>query len=278
MADAEVFEEILATEYDLIDSYVRRELTEGERQEFERRYFTSPERREKVEFARTLSQVSTLARRSAQVQEISPWKRVRAAFSVHQAMPLWALAAAVVVIVVSGSWLMVQNQRLRVGLQHALSGQTELRREEDTLRQHIAEFEETSKTQVHENQQRSEVAKLETPMGPDVTLRLAPGMARGNGEPQKTLVIPPTTSRVRLQLMLDQDEYKIYKAVLLTAEGKEVLRGEALQSHSIGGSVVVWPLPAHSIPPGDYIVQLTGQLAPGSLEDVASYSFRVLRR
>jgi anti-sigma-K factor RskA len=277
LADADVFEGMLATENDLIDAYVRGELSEGERQKFEAAYFTSPERRQKVEFARSLSQVSTLARQSVQVQGISPRKGVWAAFSVQRAIPQWALAAAVVVIVMSATWLMVENQRLRNGLQQAQAGQAELLREEDAQRQQIAELERNPKDQVQENRQGSEVARLEPLSGPDVTLSLTPGTARDTGEPQKTLVLSPAASRVRLQLVLDSDEYKTYEAVLLTAEGKEVARGKALRSRSIdGNAAIAWRLPAHSIHAGDYIVQLAGQLATGSQEDLQPYTFRVL--
>jgi anti-sigma factor RsiW len=279
LTDAEVFEEFVAIENDLIDAYVRGELTEGERRKFEAEYFKSPQRRERVEFARALRQVSALAMQAVPTQTASLWEKVRAAFSVPHRMPQWALAAAALVMVASGSWLMVQNQRLRVALQQSLAQQAELRREEDTLRQHIAELEGNAKDQTHQNQQGSEVAKLETPMGLEVTFGLTPGVARGSGGPQNTLILPTTASRLRLQLMLDRDEYKTYEGVLLTAERKEVLRGKALQSHSTGGSAAVtWRLPADSIHSGEYIVQLTGQPATGGPEDVESYSFRVVRR
>jgi hypothetical protein len=279
LTDADVFEEMLATENDLIDAYVRGELSENERMKFEAAYLRSPQRREKVEFARTLSQVSALARQPVQVQEISLRKKMWAAFSVQRAIRQWALAAAVVVIAMSAAWLMVQNQRLRAGLRQAQAGQAELRREEDALRQQIAGLEGNPRDQAQENRQGSEVARLEPLSGPDVTLRLTPGAIRDTAEPQKTLLLPPATSGVRLQLMLDSDEYKTYEAVLLTAEGKEVARGKALQSRPVGGNAaVVWRLPAHSIPAGEYIVQLTGQLAAGSQEDLQPYTFRVLRR
>jgi hypothetical protein len=52
-----------------------------------------------------------------------------------------------------------------------------------------------------------------------------------------------------------------------------------LHSHSIdGNAVVTWRLSANSIRSGDYILQLTGRTAAGSMEDLESYNFRVLRR
>ncbi len=272
--DGEMFEALLATESDLIDAYVRGELTDDERQRFEVEYFKSSERRERVEFSRVLKQLS-----EAEGQVFSPWKSAWATLSTPQEMPRWVLAVGIAVIVGSGLWLTVQDQRLRVGLQQALSGQAELRREEDALRQHIAEIEGNAKDMVHEGPQSPEVAELEAPMRPNVTFRLTPGIVRGVGASQRTLLLPSTTSHVLLQLLVDRDEYGLYDAVLLDADGKEILRAKALQSRSINGSAVVdWRLPAASIRSGDYIVQVAGQNPNGSLEDVDSYSFRVLRR
>jgi polyhydroxyalkanoate synthesis regulator phasin len=276
LADAELFEELASTENDLVDSYVRGELTGGEGRRFELEYFRSPQRREKVEFARALNQVSTLEQ---QAGRSSLWNKIGSVFSVQHRMPQWALVAAAIVVLASGSWLMLQNQQLRTGLQQALAGQADLRREKDTLRQQIADIEGNPKDQILENQQGSEVSKLNPPMGSEVTLRLTPGIARGAGDQQKVLFLPPSASSVHLQLILDQDEYKIYEAALLTPEREEVSRGKALQSRSIRGRAVVsWRFPAHSIRSGDYIVQLTGRTAIGSQENVGSYSFRVLRR
>jgi hypothetical protein len=283
LADGEVFEELLAIENDLIDAYVRGELTEDERKRFEIEYLTSLDRRNKVEFARALHHASALERQLAQTQVISLPKRVKAVFFAQRRIPQWALVAAVGLISASGSWLIIQNIRLRVDLQQALAAQASLRREEGALRQRIAD-QANPRYPVQESQQGSEIAKLETPGQMVETLRLNPGTVRSVGELQKTLTLLPTTSQVQIQLVLDRDEYPRYKAVLSTAEGKEVFREKSLQSSPIdrnpihGGAMVAWRLPAHLIPPGDYIVLLTGQLANGNEEDVASYGFSVLRR
>jgi hypothetical protein len=279
LSDAELFEELANTENDLVDSYVRGELSGGEGRRFELEYFKSPQRREKVDFARALNQVSALEQRAVAGQSRSVWNKIWSVFSVQQRMPQWSLVAAAIVVLASGSWLMLQNQQLRVGLHQALVGQADLRREKDNLRPQIAEIEGNHKDQIHENNQGSEVSKLNTPVGSEVTLRLTSGIARGSGAQQKTLVLPPGASSVQLQLMLNQDEYQIYEAILMTPEREEVSRGKALQSRRIrGGAVVSWRFPAHSVHPGDYIVQLTGRTAIGSQEDVGSFSFRVLRR
>src|SRR5215472_12714613 len=50
---------IEAAEADLIDAYVREDLPPAERSQFESRFFTSSQRRKKVEFARALERVAS---------------------------------------------------------------------------------------------------------------------------------------------------------------------------------------------------------------------------
>src|SRR5262245_384081 len=57
-ADADYLSSLEATEADLIDAYVRGELSQSDRRSFEFRFLTSPERRRKVEFARALATIA----------------------------------------------------------------------------------------------------------------------------------------------------------------------------------------------------------------------------
>src|SRR5512132_4115643 len=54
-ADADYLGVLEAAEADLIDTYVRGELSQPDRRSFEFRFLTSPQRRSKVEFARALA-------------------------------------------------------------------------------------------------------------------------------------------------------------------------------------------------------------------------------
>ena len=56
-SDQDVLQEILAVESDLIDEYARGELSDSQRRQFEGRFLTSAERRQKVEFARAFAKV-----------------------------------------------------------------------------------------------------------------------------------------------------------------------------------------------------------------------------
>src|SRR5215467_4507664 len=57
-ADPDYLAAVEAAEADLIDAYVRGELSEPDRRQFERLFLLSSERRKKVEFAKALAQVA----------------------------------------------------------------------------------------------------------------------------------------------------------------------------------------------------------------------------
>ena len=176
---------------------------------------------------------------------------------------------------------MVQNQRLRSNLQQALTGQAELRREQESLRQQIAQLEGNSKDRAHQKQE-SEVAKLEAPVGSEITLSLVPGIARSVLRLQNVLELPPISSLVRLQLMLDRDEYLNYHAILRTAEGEDnQVDLRKLKSQLVGNKqrAVLLVLSSDSLETGDYVVTLAGSNgARGAEEEVEAYTFRAVRK
>src|SRR4026208_750171 len=61
-ADADYLSDLEATEADLIDAYVRGELSQSDRRSFELRFLTSPERRRKGAVARALATVTPEAK------------------------------------------------------------------------------------------------------------------------------------------------------------------------------------------------------------------------
>ena len=101
-ADADLLEELQATERDVIDCYVQGEL-KGERKErFEARFLTSPQRRRRVQFAYTLSEPGTT---SANVHPAvaSPFPApVQGPLPYQSTSPPWTgiLAAAASILVV----------------------------------------------------------------------------------------------------------------------------------------------------------------------------------
>src|SRR5215471_14273682 len=64
-SDSTYMDALEAAEADLIDAYVRDELSQAERRGFESRFLASPHRRSKVEFARDLARIAEESRAAA---------------------------------------------------------------------------------------------------------------------------------------------------------------------------------------------------------------------
>jgi hypothetical protein len=272
-ANSDMFEELLAAENDLIDCYVRGELNELDRKKFEKQFLSSPQRHARVEFARALNQVS---HQTADAKKTFRWGKVWAYRSGRYLISRWALAGVALVIVAAGSWLIVQNQRLRGELQQAQAKEVDLERSEDTLRQQIGSLQTNPVTQRQESQSGSDVAKMEKPF-PDVTLRLTSDMARGGGR-QNTLTLPSGGLWVRLELVVDRDEYASYQAFIKTVDGTEIEHVEGLRSQKTGAErVVVARFPSKLIRSGDYIVTLNGS-GNANTDATQAYSLRVVRK
>lgn len=272
-ADTDRFEELVGVENDLIDSYVRGTLSDSERRQFEEHYANLPERRARIDFAKALSQAAPKEKESIAAHKASPWRLFQSYFQISRPQLQWALVSAAVLLV--GVLLGLQNYRLRRELQGAQASANQLRRQQDALRKQIAKPGVQSQ-QAPESEQGNQVARLEPPA--DLTFRLGPHERGAVG--QGDLVIPQNRPSVRLEMVLERDEYETYEAVLLPPDQKkEVLRGNALRSHSIGGRAVVsWRFQSNSIQSGDYVVRLNGKTAAGTEENVESYSLRVVHK
>jgi len=237
--DNEYLEELSAAEDELIDSYVRGDLSEPERTRFEQHFLAASERRQKLSFAEALHRyvkVSALA-------EVQPatfsgqrplvWKRFIPA-SLHTQNPLLglSLAAALVIVIVGASWLIVRN--------------------------------------VWHDQYK------EGPDSATLAITLRPGLQRDTGE-IKRVTIATDVSTVQLQLELSRDEYQSYHALVQTDEGREVLSADKLKPESLAnGRVVTVSLRARLLVRGDYQIKLSGLDPSGQFEDVGKYHFRVI--
>lgn len=113
-----------------------------------------------------------------------------------------------------------------------------------------------------------------------VSFDLTPGLARGGGA--NTLAVPGNAAYVLLQLNLDADSaHESYSAVIETASGREVWRADTVKPRGAAGArgaVKLPAVPARDLPPGDYVLLLSGKRPDGRLEGVADYSFKVTKK
>jgi hypothetical protein len=217
------------------------------------------------------------------------------------------------VLVLGGSWLIVDTVRLRNQVEQLQAERGESQRREQELLQHIAglsqESERVTELSAQLKRERNERRRLEQqvaeqrrrneesaqlllelqhlafspkPAPPRDSFALFPGRTRTN-----RFVIPQDVDSVQLRLYLPavaarvSDPPSRYRAVVRTAEGNEVWSQDGLEAQRTGlreEAIVILDLPTPILPEGDYIITLSRRSASGDFEDVGSYQFSVVRK
>ena len=142
-ADDEAYQELVALEDELRYEYARGGLTPEQRVSFERRFLRTPEDREKVDLAQAVLNKAHEVRREAEQAIVvartpeartSWWQRIAELFTIGSPVMQVGVAAASMLLLTGGSWLVVQNVRLqhRIG---ALEAQQRVERQRMIARQ-----------------------------------------------------------------------------------------------------------------------------------------------
>jgi anti-sigma factor RsiW len=259
MRDVEYRELMRAVEDDLIDEYVRGELSAEQRSLFEKQFTSEPHRARKVELARALTKALGEGRRVSEPQPkplTFPVPRRPASSNALR----YALAAAALVIITVGVWLATESRRSRPGVQQPQTAEQ------------IPQPEQTPQTAPDERTDRP------APQLSIATFVLAPGLTR-DAAGDRTFVIPEGTQIVRLRLPLDKgDEYPAYRAELNTASGNSVWKGDQLRSQpEAAGQSLVLDVPADLLRSDRYELALTG-INKDIVEDIGYYYFGFVRK
>ena len=108
---------------------------------------------------------------------------------------------------------------------------------------------------------------------------LTPGQVKVIGGREMIVVDVPTgTDLVRLQLAIGATSSQSYHVSLLTDTGKEIFTESGLQAESTAtGNFVSVNVPSSILGRGDYRLKLAARTPVNQLEEVATYSFRVIR-
>ena len=301
-SDKEFLASITAVENDLIDEYVREELPETTRRRFETRFLASEGRRKRVEFARALvhltDELRVTEKGTPRVAAASvSWRDALAAFinGLNPAAKI-ALAAATLVVLLGGAWLITQtltlrNQLTQLQAQHQSqqSDRQTLERQVDAERRRNEELaaqlnqEKQQRAQTDESLRRlTETVNQQTPETPRsiiASLTLMPGIARG-ATTQPRLVLPANATVAQLQIGIDPEEtYQSYGVDLRTVAGRPVWTRDSLPARSARGSRSIrLTLPASALIPGQYELRLKGKTEANVVEDVGFYYFEVMKQ
>jgi hypothetical protein len=290
-ADKDYLALVTAVENDLIDEYVRQELSPTERQQFERQFLASAERRKRVEFAKVLARVPE----RTVVSETAKWSwrdSLYALISGLNPAAKIAFAAVMLLLIVGGAWLLTATVRLRSQLtqlqaqnqarQNELQQQVEAeRRRNEELNARLTQEQQQREQSEESLQKLSETGDATNPPPRPViaALTLLPGLSRGGGD-KASLVMPEDARLVRLQIGIDPNEpYKTFAVELRTAAGRQVWTRENLTARTRGKArAVSLTLPASALKSGDYELRLSGRREGGESEDVGFYYFDVKKR
>jgi hypothetical protein len=262
IANDEFAERLRAVEDDLVDSYIRGELSGDSLDRFQSHYLASPYRREKVRFAESLL---TLCDRAPAAPRQSERTARRWWLS-----PAWTFAAAACLMLLAGGYLIYDNSRLRDQLTRAQLDREALQKSHRDLQRQIQE----------QRQPPAEAPGNRPPApGPGSFMALVlPPQTRGSG-PLSAIALPPEADQAMLQLELDPGAFDSYQAVLKDpATGRILWRSAKLKAASGRESkLVAVSLPGSLLKTQNYSLDLFGVPRAGAGEWLGSYAFRVIR-
>ena len=286
------FEELEIAEDELVDSYVRNELSHGDRKRFEDAVRVSARLSERVTFARLFSERTAIGvdRKPLPVTPSSPWynfifgqsvpgqRSLRFAFTV-------SLILLIAGLVLTVSWFKLRdaNQNLTAERTRIEKEQADLRLQLDSQKSQMHELASELQTEINERQSQEKLveelqAKSNIPKGSTALIALVAGTARG-GSGANHLVINKNTTLVKLTMNLGPAEYPMYGVSITTPEGNVVYRTRKLRSpEKSGNTTITVQFGAGLLSAGDYIIRVQGFSQSGATEPAADYSLRVEKR
>ena len=262
-ADDAEFEEIEIAEEELIDRYVRGELSTSDRAAFEQTVTRSPRLMERVEFAKLFAGKLRVA--EAQPKKAKWWEGL---FGFSQA-PRLAFAFSILLVLIAGGVLLVGWWQLRAESRRLAAQQAALDQRQRELDQQAQNRPTPTETPVP---QESQEPAPQT--GAVLPFTLFPGSTRSTSG-SSNLHIVPGTSEVRLTLNLRDTDYSSYRVTLNSPDRQNILSQSGLKPRiTKNRAVVTFRVPSQRLPQGDYYITLFGEPANESVDD---YSFRVIR-
>ena len=276
-----------AVENDLVDAYVRGELSGETLERFKSSYLASMNRREKVRFAEALlalegrtapvtkptaSAIRPSSPRPAEDYSQQPSRRKF--LTVPRLVPQWALAA-MVLILLAGSFLLIDNQHLRKQARETEGERIARDQHEQQLLTQLADLRASNAGALKElkdtSQSPTNLDQLKT-----VSLLLQPEM-RGAGRVE-TLHLRRGTDLVVLLLVLESDDFPTYRIVLKDPATNQILwRSTDLKSASAGkNKAVSIGFRASLLKERNYLAELTGIAPSGTSEFISAYPFRAM--
>ena len=279
--DQEKFEEVWATENDLVDRYVRGRLSRRERELFERNYLQSPKHRERVAISRKLLEAADSQEAESVVapRVIPPAQSRLMEILNGLRRPQFLLPATAFLLLLSAlSWTALERSRLNEELGRARSQLSDQqRREREIAGQLAAEREQSGRL-------KSELDRLLETLAPKppqsrpslLSFLLRPILSpRGGSADQQQITIPRGTDLVRLRMEIAKGDSRRFQASIRAVGGSQVWSQRSIKP---GSGAIAVNVPADKLPMNDYILTLSATTSTGETEEINRYAFRILRK
>lgn len=281
IADDEFAWHLAAVENDLVDVYVRGEMSGDSLEQFTKFYLSTPKRLEKLQFAKTLLRLNEESSAEAvwAVPQTPPKRKPSSErtasgwFRVPRLGLQWGFAGAAFVMLFVAGYLFQENQRLR-------GQETEVRSQQAALDQRTQELERQLGDQRSANAGMMEELErlresLPGPRALNIVAALLLPQTRGAGR-LATVSLAKGTDQVDLRLQLESDEFPVYRVALKDpATNQMIWRSTKLKAKPEGeAKAVSITLPAGLLKQQNYILELNGVSASGTAEFLSSYPIK----
>ncbi len=274
-----------AVENDLVDSYVRGELSGDNLAQFKISFLSTPKRLQKLEFAEALSsfiaKTTTAAAhagpaRTSPREESStglfPWRLLsgrRLAFK-------WGFAAGTLGLLFVAGYLLVDNARLRKQMSEARGSHTAFESREQELQRQLND-QSAATAEMAKELERLSASQPNLDQLKTLSALLLPP-TRGAGS-IPTVSVPRGIDLVVFFLTLEADDFHAYRVGLKDPATNQTLwHSGDLKALSNGATrTVSISLAARLLKQQNYVIELTGLSARGTAELMASYALKVVR-
>jgi hypothetical protein len=275
--DDEEFEHLLAEEEDLIDAYVRGDLSPAERRKLKNALRFDFRHAPRLSFAEILAERARAATPSlAPVRPLLGWAT----------WPFWKSALAfggmaVILLLTVAFWFLAQRRLERdlAGLKSELDRLVQLQQQQrEQLSEMVSKTEQLASSIEQNRTVEKEQPRADVSPEPKIALATLKRSARGQGLPSQ-LLLTPDTERVELQVPVE-GEYRSLRAVLTRIDGQDVWRSGLLEWERVGSSWIAGvDLPPTVLKEREYVLRLLASERSGDQPtEIGEYYFRVVRK
>jgi hypothetical protein len=286
LTDRSKFDQVWAVENELVDSYVRGEMSNADRERFEAHYLASPLHRERVVIAESfLADIDKGVGKTVEARGKESALSWRSRFPLRSPRPVVGVVLVLALLLAfSLVWSYVEKDRLTGQIadlqKEAQTERTFLKQRERELASRNQEYEK----EIADARQRNERLNAELePLrqgrqaAPSTVLSfpLAPAPVRGE-KPLPLTTISLSAGKAQLLMELTGADYANYQVSLQTVEGREILRRRTGKVRfGKYRAFATLPVNAGELGRGDYILILFGRTSDGRSQEIDRYFFRV---